>query len=93
MKLTKTSGATLAAAAAAFIMAGTVAPVSAAEMAEKNVQCFGVNACKGQGACKTASNACKGQNSCKGTGFVSISAADCTAKGGSTTAPKAKSKM
>ena len=28
-----------------------------------SVHCMGVNACKGQGSCKTAQNACKGQNS------------------------------
>ena len=52
-----------------------------------SVHCMGVNACKGQGSCKTAQNACKGQNSCKGTGFVeAASAEDCTTKGG-TVAP------
>jgi hypothetical protein len=38
-----------------------------------------VNSCKGQSACKSASNSCKGQNSCKGKGFVEMSKADCTA--------------
>ena len=84
MKLPKTSGATLAAAAAAFILSGTVmAPVSS-QAAEKNVQCFGVNVCKGKSACKTANSACKGQNSCKGKGFVSVSAEACAAIGGTT---------
>jgi hypothetical protein len=39
----------------------------------------GVNACKGQSACKTASNECKGQNSCKGQGFVELTQKECTA--------------
>ena len=30
--------------------------------------CKGMNACKGQGGCKTEANACKGMNSCKGQG-------------------------
>lgn len=30
--------------------------------------CKGMNACKGQGGCKTADHACKGQNACKGQG-------------------------
>lgn len=84
MKLTKTSGATIAAAAAAFIMSGTV--VAAGEMAHaaagKNVHCYGVNVCKGKTACKTAGNACKGQNACKGKGFVAISKEACDAIGG-----------
>ncbi len=85
MKLTKTSGAALAAAAAAFILAGPVAPsANAGEKAEKNVQCFGVNVCKGKSACKTANSACKGQNKCKGSGFVSVSAEVCDAIGGKT---------
>ncbi len=38
--------------------------------AAKSVHCFGINACKGKGACKSAKNACKGQNSCKGQGWL-----------------------
>ncbi len=83
MKLTKTSGVTIAAAAAALMLGGVVSAPTSAQAAEK-VQCFGVNSCKGQGACKTASNECKGQNGCKGQGFVSLTAAECTAKGGKT---------
>jgi len=30
--------------------------------------CKGLNACKGQGGCKTDKHACKGQNACKGQG-------------------------
>jgi hypothetical protein len=44
--------------------------------------CFGVNACKGQGACKTASNECKGQAACKGQGWINASAEDCKRWGG-----------
>jgi len=79
MKLTVHSGATLAVAAAA-LLAGTVAPQPAA--ASHKVACYGINACKGHGACKTASNACKGQNSCKGTGFVKKTKHACLAHGG-----------
>lgn len=47
------------------------------------VHCAGINACKGQGSCKSAKNACKGQNSCKGEGVVDAASADeCTTKGG-----------
>ncbi|MCF6198513.1 MAG: hypothetical protein L3J67_03790 [Hyphomicrobiaceae bacterium] len=88
MKLTKTSGAAVAAAAAAFIVAGAAAPVMAGDMghgaAGKNVHCHGVNVCKGKTACKTAGNACKGQNGCKGKGFVAVSADACAAIGGKT---------
>ncbi len=84
MKLTKTSGATIAAAAAAFILSGTVMAPTSVQAAEKNIHCFGVNVCKGKTACKTAGNACKGQNGCKGKGFVAVSADACAAIGGST---------
>lgn len=84
MKLTKTSGATIAAAAAAFILSGTIMTPVSAQMSDAKVQCFGVNSCKGQGACKTAKNDCKGLNSCKGQGFVSLTASDCKTKGGTT---------
>ena len=30
--------------------------------------CKGMNACKGQGGCKTDSNTCKGKNDCRGKG-------------------------
>ena len=55
------------AAAAASLFAISAAPVVHAEDAK--VQCYGVNACKGQSACKTASSQCKGLNACKGQGF------------------------
>ena len=84
----KTLGATIAAAAA---LTFATAPVSTAfaddaPAASAQVQCFGVNACKGQSACKTAQNGCNGQNSCKGKGVMMLTPDDCKAKGGSTEA-------
>ncbi len=84
MSVSKKSGAAIAATAAAFLLSGT-ATATVAVADETKVQCFGVNACKGQGACKTASNECKGQNACKSQGFVLLTGPDCTAKGGKTT--------
>jgi hypothetical protein len=78
----KITGATLAATAAAMLMGGTVS-FTAAPASADSVQCSGINACKGQSACKTASNSCKGQNACKGQGWVEQSSAEaCTAAGG-----------
>ena len=76
----KVSGAALAVATAGLFLSGTAATVSAAETAK--IHCVGVNACKGQSDCKSASNACKGQNECKGQGFVAMTAKQCTAVGG-----------
>ncbi len=79
----KTSGAFLASAAAALFMNGPVIAEDRAAPQEATVHCSGINACKGQSECKTATNACKGQNSCKGRGFLSTSSAEeCSEKGG-----------
>jgi len=34
--------------------------------------CKGMNACKGQGGCKTSADGCKGMNSCKGKGGCKV---------------------
>ncbi|STY28593.1 silver efflux pump [Legionella wadsworthii] len=57
-------------------------PAVAADASSGMVKCQGANACKGQGACKTADNACKGQNSCKGKGMAEMSKEDCQKAGG-----------
>jgi hypothetical protein len=81
MKQFAKSGAVLAAAAFSMAVSGaTFATVAQAEDAK--VHCAGVNACKGQGECKTATNECKGQAACKGQGWLSLTKADCDAKGG-----------
>jgi hypothetical protein len=55
----------------------------------KVVQCGGINACKGQGACAGASNSCKSQNACKGQGWVETrSEKECKDKGGKVVAMK-----
>lgn len=77
------AGSLIAAGAAALILSGCAdygsKPVSA-NVAQ--VHCLGVNSCKGTSDCKTAENACKGMNACKGHGFLSMSAQECTDKGG-----------
>lgn len=78
-----TSGAALAAAAATLLLAGAGTAPSA-DASNYTVKCFGLNACKGHGSCKSLGNACKGNNACKGQGFKMMSKSTCTAKGGST---------
>ena len=34
--------------------------------------CKGMNACKGQGGCKSGDNGCAGKNSCKGHGGCAV---------------------
>jgi hypothetical protein len=79
MKLKRTGGAVLAIAAAGLFGCApqaTTAPQSA------QVECWGVNQCKGHNDCKTAQNACKGHGSCKGQGFVRMSRHACDEIGG-----------
>jgi len=81
MSSRKISGVLLATAAAALFSTANIA-TAADEAAPAQVKCSGVNACKSMSECASASNACKGQNSCKGHGWMSMSKADCDAKGG-----------
>jgi len=81
MKLNQKSGAKIAMTAAALIVSGTLA-TSAFAAGGTEGKCFGVNGCKGQGACKTAQNDCKGMNACKGHGFIVMTDTECAEKGG-----------
>jgi hypothetical protein len=86
MKLSLRSGTTIAAAAAALIISGALAPAAQAADEGKG-HCVGANACKGKSDCKTASNECKGQNACKGKGFLAMTKADCDQVEGATFEP------
>jgi len=77
MSATKASGAAIATAAALLFSNLAISTASAAE--EAKVHCNGVNACKGQTACKTAKNECKGQNACKGQGWTEMTQKECDA--------------
>ena len=82
MKKTTIAGAMLATAVA---LAFTGIAVNAADTSTQPAQqkCLGANACKGQSACKTATNDCQGKNSCKGKGYVvTTDAKTCEARGG-----------
>lgn len=79
----KSTGKTLATAAASLLIAGAGLSFSAASMAEEaKVHCLGINNCKGMTACATTNNSCKGMNSCKGQGWLPISKEECEKKGG-----------
>ncbi len=81
MKLTQKSGATIAMTAAALIISGATL-IGAATADTVKGQCFGVNGCKGQGACKSAKNDCKGHNACKGQGWLAMTAEECNGQNG-----------
>lgn len=75
-----------------FLLGGCSAVAS--NKTADEVMCYGVNSCKGQGACagkvdscsgKNGCNAevtCAGHNSCKGKGLVKLSKKECLDKGG-----------
>ena len=79
MSTVKTTSSLALAAVAATLF--TMAPISQS-VANDNVKCMGVNACKGLSSCKTAASSCKGLNSCKGQGFVEVPADTCKQLGG-----------
>lgn len=80
MKLNQKSGAKIAMTVAALLVTGTFAATAMA--AGTQGKCFGVNGCKGQGACKTAQNGCKGHNACKGKGWVAMTDTECAEASG-----------
>ena len=81
MKLNKKSGANIAMTAAVLLVSG--AALIGASLADTvKGRCFGVNGCKGQGACKSAKNECKGNNACKGQGWLSMTDEDCNGQNG-----------
>ncbi len=83
MNLTKSKAAGLAVVAAGLFAAGCASTGAATGGTQAAaVHCYGVNSCKGQNDCKTASNACKGHGSCKGEGFLGMSASECSSRGG-----------
>ncbi|MBI3770208.1 MAG: hypothetical protein HY271_17180 [Deltaproteobacteria bacterium] len=79
------TGMLIAGAAATLVLAGAIG-AHADEKTGGDVYCFGINACKGQGACAGAGHVCGGRNSCKSAGVVKTTLAECQAKGG-TVAP------
>jgi uncharacterized membrane protein len=81
MKLTQKSGARIAMTAAALIISGATL-IAAASADTVKGRCFGVNGCKGQGACKSAKNDCKGHNGCKGQGWLSMTDEECIGQNG-----------
>jgi uncharacterized membrane protein len=87
-----TKGAAVATAVFALLSGGAAADEKKMEKPKegaKVVQCGGINACKGQGACAGASNACKSHNACKGQGWVETKTEkECTDKGGKVVAMK-----
>lgn len=84
---------TLLAASVAGLLAVTGVAVFSAQAMAEEVPCYGVNACKGKGACGGKGNSCAGKNACKGQGFMNVESKDACLKmqGGSLTPAQAAS--
>ncbi len=76
MKSVNHGGALLASAVAGLLLmvgAATTAPAAEGD----KVHCYGVNKCKGTGACGGKGHSCAGENSCKGQGFLDMDKETC----------------
>ena len=80
----RTSNKMLMAAVAGLLTVGAIGTATTARGEEGDkVKCYGVNSCKGTGACSGAGHGCAGKNACKGQGWDKVSSAkECTDKGG-----------
>ena len=66
----------LAASLASALAVPMMATVAAAG---ETANCYGVNKCKGVGACSGKGHDCAGKNACKGEGVKSMTKAECDA--------------
>ncbi len=74
-------GVILAVTAAALFATASFAADSTSGVAD--IPCYGINACQGKGACRTAVNDCAGKNACKGKGITYVSTEkECLKQGG-----------
>ena len=78
----KSTGAVIALAAASLAGCANLSDSGQTASVTADVECYGVNKCKGHNDCKTATNACKGHASCKGQGFIKMPASSCDHVGG-----------
>ncbi len=67
----------LLASAVAGMLAFAGTPGSASAEGAETVHCYGVNKCKGTGACGGKGHSCAGENACKGQGYLKIEKETC----------------
>jgi hypothetical protein len=78
--MTRTARALIISAAMTGLVAGTMTTgcksedngAKASDSSLNKHDCKGMNACKGQGGCKTGDMGCKGKNDCKGKGGCKV---------------------
>jgi uncharacterized membrane protein len=87
---TNKSSVVLASAAAGLLMVGSMLAGAPAAHAE-DVECWGVNKCKGTGECGGKGHSCHGKNDCAGQGWLKLDKEKCLKiKGGRLTAEEEK---
>ena len=67
-----------------LLLASTAGPAHAGENGAEAAkgECWGINSCKGTGACQGKGHSCAGENACKGQGWLKLTAAECAEKSG-----------
>jgi uncharacterized membrane protein len=90
--MTKTLPSTMALAAAALFIGGSLGGCAHKQKLEAGqIKCFGVNECSGQAHCDvpdgrvaegSKGHICGGLNECKGKGWLALTQAECDEKGG-----------
>jgi len=65
------------ASAVAGLMSLAIPTGAAFADSHEKVSCYGINKCKGTGACGGKGHSCAGENSCKGQGFLKLDKETC----------------
>lgn len=91
---TSTSTKVLMASAVAGLLAVGVAGTARADEggSKEMVKCYGINKCKGTGACGGPGYSCAGNNACKGQGWLHLDKDTCLKIQGGRLTPEAETK-
>ncbi len=90
MARTVNRGGLLLASAVAGMLAFAGTPGSASADEAEKVNCYGVNKCKGAGACGGQGHSCAGENACKGQGYLKVEKETCLEIEGGRLTPQKK---
>jgi hypothetical protein len=71
-------------------MEASAATCGGMKSGSSDVNCYGVNKCKGAGKCGGEGSACAGSNSCKGRGWLPMPKDSCLSIDGGSTEPVKK---
>lgn len=83
-------GMLLASAVTGLLTLGAPIGTAMADHHAETVHCYGVNKCKGAGACGGKGHSCAGENACKGQGYLDIDQETCLKIEGGRLTPEKK---